>query len=196
MLILGMVSLIGNCQFKLTDNYLTIGGNEPEQGLNFTIKGKETLQWNFKTHDFNIDLTGKYPILGTSQKFYFRLTGDYNLYQFITFNRLFVCSDGRLKTNIENMGPALGIINSLKTLIPSDKKARSVAEETPKAHIDAKSIEAVLPGIVMHDDSITTVNQIALIPVMLQAVKELKEAVDKQDEIIKQLQNRSKNKTP
>lgn len=97
----------------------------------------------------------------------------------------YVASDRRLKENIKPIISALDYINKLNPVSYNwnarAKELNPMKSDSLDYGLIAQEVETVLPGVVhgIFDDKYKSIDYIKLIPIMIAAIKELKQKVNK-----------------
>ena len=97
----------------------------------------------------------------------------------------YVASDRRLKENITPITSALDYINRLNPVTYNwNAKAKELNSNKPNSldyGLIAQEVESVLPNIVhgIFDDKYKSIDYIKLIPIMVGAIKELKQEINR-----------------
>lgn len=172
-----------NAQIKYTKSgRLTIGNTEPYTFYNQTIYGTG-MYFKFSTSNFfQIDVSPAATRLASHYDqvvFYNTQTNTFNSLQ---VKNIYNQSDARDKINIQTLNQSLNLISQLKP-VRYDFKNKN-AESSAKFRLGgagkeigllAQDVEQVLPDIVMTDpDGKKLINYTAIIPILIDAVKELK----------------------
>lgn len=146
----------GNLRLRLSDSGMTMYSSDAQPQL-FT-------NW--------IRVTGSTPYLGWSD-------GRFNVYgAIVRYTSLINDSDRRLKKNIKNLEYGLKEIVQLNPV-----RFEYIEEETPSLHLGlvAQEVEDIIPEVVslMEDTEMKGLSSTELIPVLINAIKELSARVEK-----------------
>jgi hypothetical protein len=118
--------------------------------------------------DKGLNVVGNVDVVGTSNAVL--VTGNNGNFVGIVTAANFICySDKSLKNNIEPLSNSLDKINQLQGV----KFNWNESTETSIGLI-AQDVEKTIPELVSEVDNIKTVNYISLIPILIEAIKELK----------------------
>lgn len=182
-----IVGVSANAQIKYTTNgRLTIGNTQPYEFYNQTIYGTG-MYFKFDTSNFfQIDVSPAATRLASHYDqvvFYNTKTGIFNSIQ---VKNVYNQSDARDKTNIQTLNQGLNLISQLRPVRYDfrDQNAESKSKfrlggAGKEIGLLAQDVEEVIPDIVLTDpDGKKLVNYTALIPILIDAVKELKAELD------------------
>mgnify|MGYP000621423631 CR=1 FL=1 len=95
---------------------------------------------------------------------------------------LTVLSDARLKANIVSLGSTLS-----KLLLIDGKSYTMKNDNKQKIGVLAQDIEKVFPELVSETDGIKSVNYLGLVPVLINALKEQEQRLERLEQIVAQL---------
>lgn len=182
-IVLLIVVVSVNAQIRYTTNgRLTIGNTQPYEFYNQTIYGTG-MYFKFDTSNFfQIDVSPAATRLASHLNqivFYNTKTNTFNSIQ---VKSVYNQSDARDKTNIQTLNQGLNLISQLRPVRYDfkNKDAESSAKfrlggEGKEIGLLAQDVEQVLPDIVLTDpDGKKLINYTALIPILIDAVKELR----------------------
>lgn len=126
-------------------------------------------------------------IAGTGDQIVF-YNSNSNVFNSIQVKNVYNSSDIRAKSNIKNLNTSIGSMNILSRLRPvtysfTDNSQESMYKKSGGANQEigliAQEVETVLPSIVLTDpEGKKLINYTALIPLLIDAVKELQKEVD------------------
>lgn len=167
---------------------MTFGNTEPHRYFQMTF---ETLGMYLKSKTSNFlqfDTAPANPrIAGTGGQIVF-YDSDTNAFNSIQVKNVYNSSDIRAKSNIKNLNISLSSISILSRLRPvtysfTDNSPEPMYKKSGGANQEigliAQEVETVLPSIVLTDpEGKKLINYTALIPLLIDAVKELKKEVD------------------
>lgn len=161
------------------------------------------LNWMYNGYSkLKIDVDGYAAIAGYQDRILFYNTTK-DTYNNIVVGSVFNQSDSRAKKNVSNIQSGLMSLLQLRPVSYrwADKPANKVSaiDDTIQMPSDpqdrlqygfiAQEVEEILPDLVLTDDNGSkSVNYIAMIPLLVQSVKELQSTVEKQAMVIEQLQ--------
>lgn len=181
-IILMVAAVSANAQIKYDkQGKLTIGNVTPYSFYQTTMYGNLYLK-DKTSNFFQIDLTPAATRLASHYDqvvFYNTQTSTFNSIQ---VKNVYNQSDARDKTNIQTLNQSLNLISQLKP-VKYDFKDQNVASkskfrlggEGKEIGLLAQEVEQILPDIVLTDpDGKKLINYTALIPILIDAVKELK----------------------
>lgn len=214
-LVLSVLMLVASvfsasAQIKYSDGAVKING--AEQKLSYKLTAKD---WNGTyltckdSNYFQVDVTPDNPrIAGTGNQVVFFNT-ETSTFNSIQVANVYNYSDARAKENIQNVQSGLNTISQLRPVTYDWKqdciRVDSLHNLTPVGPWDseksqygflAQDMEKVIPDIVISDNhGFKVINYIAIIPVLVKAVQELQEIVDKQATIIEQLKGSNSSTT-
>ncbi len=157
-------------------------------------KGDDALGYWQQLENNNITYTGGTVAIGNPQNSFAMLEvgGDVHAAD-IYASGLLLSSDFRYKKDIKPLPPALPIIHSINAFTYNfNCKAFPNKHFTNKQQIGliAQELEEVLPDMVVtHDDGYKSVDYAQLIPLLIQAVKELNHSVENQQTSLKDITN-------
>lgn len=202
-------------QITYTSDGITINGAK-KYGFGMTVDNINGIYWSNQTNRyFLIDLNSSVPrFSGSGNEISFNnpTIGAYNN---IRVANVLNYSDGRAKTNIENLDGCLGAILNLRPVSynwktntqlsdttidvsnTSDTRSMSMGPQgdgNKQYGFIAQELEEVFPDAVKTtDDGEKLINYTALIPVLVQSVQELQAQVSQQNSVIENLSARLEN---
>ena len=164
------VAVLANAQIKYYSNgKLTIGNTEPYSFYHTTFSGNGIYMKCNASNFFQIDCSPAATRLASHYDqvvFYNTASGVYNSIQ---VKNVYNYSDARAKININPLGYGLNVLSKLNAVSYDGKEIGLLAQE----------VEKVLPNIVLTDpDGNKLINYTAIIPIMIQSIKELKAEVE------------------
>lgn len=169
-----------------SDGRLTIGNSEPEQFYTITSVGPG-MYFKCKTSNFfQIDVSPAATRLASHYDqvvFYNTQSSKFNSIQ---VKNVYNYSDARAKINIAKLNYGLNTIGKLNAVTydfkdtePASANLFRVGGNGKEIGLLAQEVEEVLPNVVLTDpDGNKLINYTAIIPVMIQAIKELKAEVE------------------
>jgi hypothetical protein len=124
------------------------------------------------TFDKGINVTGNVDVNGTSNAVL--VTGNNGNFVGIVTAANFICySDANLKDNIQELTDSLSKITNLQGVEFTWKDSNNTS-----IGLIAQEVEKAIPGVVSEVNGTKTVNYIALIPILIEAIKELKQEIE------------------
>ena len=181
------VAVLANAQIKYYSNgKLTIGNTEPYSFYHTTFSGNGIYMNCNASNFFQIDCSPAATRLASHYDqvvFYNTASGVYNSIQ---VKNVYNYSDARAKININPLGYGLNVLSKLNAVSYDFKDKNEPAAAAFRVGGDGKEIgllaqevEKVLPNIVLTDpDGNKLINYTAIIPIMIQSIKELKAEVE------------------
>jgi hypothetical protein len=122
--------------------------------------------------DKGLNVTGNVDVNGTSNAVL--VTGNNGSFVGIVTASNFICySDRDLKHNIQELIDPLNKITQLQGVKFNWKDSESVS-----IGLIAQEVETIFPEVVSEVNNIKTVNYVALIPILIEAIKELKQEIE------------------
>ncbi|MDE5958575.1 MAG: tail fiber domain-containing protein [Muribaculaceae bacterium] len=189
-----------NGQIKYSEGHLTINNSTPTMAL--TIADWDGLYWTNQGCLFMISLNGPDPAISGNNNvlFYNYITRSYNN---IHVKSVYNTSDARLKENIKPLSFGISPILKLNpvsftwkktinddTLTASTKGAKLSKNQPQQSQFGflAQEVEEIFPSLVSEDDTGNKlVNYTAMIPLIIQAIKDLHTTISEQEETIQYL---------
>ena len=177
-----IVAVSANAQIKYdSQGKLTIGNVTPYSFYQTTIFGNLYLKDN-PDHFFQVDLTPAATRLASHYDQVVFFNTQTSTFNSIQVKNVYNQSDARDKTNIQTLSQGLNLISQLRPVRYNFKNqdARSMTKfrlggEGKEIGLLAQDVEQILPDIVLTDpDGKKLINYTALIPILIDAVKELK----------------------
>ena len=208
-----VVSVCANAQMIYSSQGLNIGCQPTSDFYGIRIDKLPYLHWTCKGADnfFRIDVSPANPRLagsGNQVVFYNSLTSKFNSIQVAN---VYNYSDARAKDNVHTLTTGLNTILGLRPVTYEWKKADEAEieqialtdtanaksygpEEGMQYGFLAQEVEKVLPDAVKTDENGNKlINYTAIIPILVQAVQDLKAIVDVQEQQMAILTNKSVN---
>ncbi len=201
-------AVVANAQISYTQNGLSLQGAPAHKHLSLTIDKWAGMYWTCNNHNFfQLDLSPANPRLaGTGDQVVFYNT-DTNKFNSIQVANVYNYSDARAKKNIRTLSSGLDAVLALRPVSYNWKD--NVSEDNPVIHKSkampgaardsvfaasgpssdhalqygflAQEVEQVIPDAVITDENgMKLVNYTAIIPMLVQAVQDLKATVEVQ----------------
>lgn len=174
-------------QFKYQAGKLLINTNTAQSYYTISVSGNGTYFTHTNGRFFQLDLTptGAPRLAGHNDEIVF-FNSSTSHFNDIQVGNVYNYSDSRAKTDIRNMNQGLEIIKRLRPVSYNfvGKKYKNTTRNiytNTNAEIGllAQELEEVLPNVVFTDeDGKKLINYIALIPVLIDAVKTLQKEID------------------
>ena len=204
--ILAVFSLSLNAQIKIISNGSVGIGCTPYSGYKLHVNG--ITDFNVNGYEIKIDNYGSQPTIrpeesyngyvGTGGSYWYKMY-TYNIYRHYEH----YLSDKKVKTNFRDVNNPFDIINKINAYqfdftedafksAKSDKKSELVKCGKDNYGFIAQEVKEVLPSMVEYDDStdLYYLSYNGFIPILLQAVKELKNDSERKDSIILSMKGR------
>lgn len=182
-----LVATVANAQIKYrSDGRLTIGNTEPEQFYSITTAGSGMFFKCKTSNFFQIDVSPAATRLASHYDqvvFYNTKTSKFNSIQ---VKNVYNYSDARAKINVAKLNYGLNTIDKLNAVTydfkdtePASANLFKTGGNGKEIGLLAQEVEQVLPNVVLTDpDGNKLINYTAIIPVMIQAIKDLKAEVE------------------
>lgn len=193
-----------NATINYANSRLTISENNTNGHVGLYVANWNEMHWIKGTNEiFQIVIDSKAAILaGINDRILFYNTST-KTYNNIVVANVFNQSDARAKKNVTNVQSGLVSLLQLRPVSYNwaDKPASKESAATdsiqmpgdPQVRLQygflAQEVEEILPDLVLTEENGSkSVNYIAMIPLLVQSVKELQSTVERQAEVIEQLQ--------
>lgn len=208
MVLIGAMPIIA--QLKVTDSAFLLGKNAAvTDGIRFVVTDINGVYWKYKDHYLKINLKDRVPALsGTNGWFHiasFHFSENKPELMVLNCRDIYLLSDERAKHNITDLSTSLGRLNALQlqrsvSMDDGDNGYEMLKESLPRYglsnteasyHISNETLTEYYPGLVTVDeDGAAYVDYIGLIPVLIQSIKEAREALQTQEMIIDNLKKK------
>ncbi len=193
-----------NATINYANSRLTISENNTNGHVGLYVANWNEMHWIKGTNEiFQIVIDPKAAILaGINDRILFYNTST-KTYNNIVVANVFNQSDARAKKNVTNVKSGLVSLLQLRPVSYNwaDKPASKASAATDSIQMPsdtqdrlqygflAQEVEEILPDLVLTEENGSkSVNYIAMIPLLVQSVKELQSTVEKQALVIEQLQ--------
>ena len=182
-----LIASVSNAQIKYrSDGKLTIGNTEPEQFYGITTYGGGMYFKSKTSNFFQIDVTPAATRLASHYDQVVFYNTRLSRFNSIQVQNVYNYSDARAKTDIAKLNYGLSTVDKLNAVTYSFKDTDPAAASMFKTGGNGKEIgllaqevEQVLPNDFLTYNYVNKkINYTAIIPVMIQAIKELKAEVE------------------
>lgn len=182
-----LLATVSNAQIKYrSDGKLTIGNTEPEQFYGITAYGGGIYLKSKTSNFFQVDVTPAATRLASHYDQVVFYNTKLSRFNSIQVKNVYNYSDARAKVNVAKLNFGLNTIDKLNAVTydfkdtdPATANVFKTGGNGKEIGLLAQEVEQVLPNVVLTDpDGNKLINYTAIIPVMIQAIKDLKAEVE------------------